>query len=93
MIRKNVIICLDLVCVARLDFLAKYTFFVFHFSRAMGRNAIVFATTMFKAVCYSQDESQIITAGTDRKVSHTILSDSPNLFMLHTEKQKLAVYF
>ena len=47
----------------------------------MGRSAIVFATTMFKAVCYSQDESQIITAGTDRKVSHTTLSDSSNLFM------------
>lgn len=53
----------------------------------MGRSAIVFATTMFKAVCYSQDESQIITAGTDRKVSHAILSDSTNLFM-----QKRTVY-
>lgn len=47
----------------------------------MGRSAIVFATTMFKAVCYSQDESQIITAGTDRKVSHTILSESTNHFI------------
>lgn len=37
---------------------------------AMGRSAIVFATTMFKAVCYSQDESQIITAGTDRKIAY-----------------------
>ncbi|KAL9956202.1 hypothetical protein ACROYT_G037646 [Oculina patagonica] len=37
---------------------------------AMGRNAIVFATTMFKAVCYNREESQIITAGTDRKIAY-----------------------
>ena len=52
---------------------SEVTVFVFYFCRAMGRSAIVFATTMFKAVCYSEDESQIITAGTDRKVSHTVI--------------------
>ena len=49
----------------------------------MGRSAIVFATTMFKAVCYNREESQIITAGTDRKVSHTTKCIAMG-FMLHT---------
>ncbi|KAK3728613.1 hypothetical protein QZH41_011696, partial [Actinostola sp. cb2023] len=34
------------------------------------RSQIVFANTMFKAVCYSKDESQVITAGTDRKIAY-----------------------
>ena len=40
----------------------------FIFFRRFVRNQIIFANTMFKAVCYRPDESQIITAGTDRKV-------------------------
>ena len=36
--------------------------------RRFVRNQIMFANTMFKAVCYRPNESQIITAGTDRKV-------------------------
>jgi len=34
------------------------------------RSQIIFANTMFKAVCYRQDESQIITGGTDRKIGY-----------------------
>ncbi|XP_057311952.1 cilia- and flagella-associated protein 52-like isoform X2 [Hydractinia symbiolongicarpus] len=34
------------------------------------RNQIIFANTMFKVVCYQPDESQIITAGTDRKIGY-----------------------
>ena len=34
----------------------------------MVRHTIVFANTMFKAICYNPSESQIITTGTDRKV-------------------------
>lgn len=40
---------------------------VSRFSRFV-RNQIIFANTMFKAVCYHPDECQIITVGTDRKV-------------------------
>lgn len=29
---------------------------------------MIFANTLFKAICYRPDECQIITAGTDRKV-------------------------
>ena len=32
------------------------------------RSQVIFANTMFRAVCYRSDECQIITAGTDRKV-------------------------
>ena len=32
------------------------------------RSQVIFANTLFKAVCYQTDESQIITGGTDRKV-------------------------
>jgi len=34
------------------------------------RNQIIFANTMFKVVCYRPDESQIVTAGTDRKIGY-----------------------
>eukprot|EP00794_Sanderia_malayensis_P009374 gene9374-10361_t len=34
------------------------------------RNQIIFANTMFKAVCYDPDECQIITVGTDRKIGY-----------------------
>ncbi|XP_065065504.1 cilia- and flagella-associated protein 52-like [Rhopilema esculentum] len=34
------------------------------------RNQIIFANTMFKAVCYHPDECQIITVGTDRKIGY-----------------------
>lgn len=32
------------------------------------RSQVIFANTMFRAVCYRPDECQIITGGTDRKV-------------------------
>lgn len=34
------------------------------------RNQIIFANTMFKAVCYYPDECQVITVGTDRKIGY-----------------------
>ena len=37
--------------------------------RKFVRSQVIFANTLFKAVCYRMDESQIITGGTDRKVS------------------------
>ena len=36
------------------------------------RSQVIFANTMFRAVCYRPDECQIITGGTDRKV-HSLL--------------------
>lgn len=34
------------------------------------RNQVIFANTMFKAVCYHPDECQVITGGTDRKIGY-----------------------
>lgn len=34
------------------------------------RSQVLFANTLFKAVCYRPDESQVITGGTDRKVAY-----------------------
>ena len=34
------------------------------------RNQVIFANTLFKAICYRPDECQIITAGTDRKIAY-----------------------
>ena len=31
---------------------------------------MLFANTMFRAVCYRPDESQVITTGTDRKIGY-----------------------
>ena len=55
------------------------------------RNQIVFATTMFKAVCYYQpDECQIITTGEDRKVSSDGLYQlKVDVGMLNTVKNYL----
>ncbi len=38
-------------------------------SRRFVRSQVIFANTMFRAVCYRFDECQVITGGTDRKVS------------------------
>ena len=38
--------------------------------RRFVRSQIIFANTMFHAVCYRPDECQIITAGTDRKIGY-----------------------
>ncbi|CAI8045501.1 Cilia- and flagella-associated protein 52 [Geodia barretti] len=34
------------------------------------RSQVIFANTMFHAVCYRPDECQIVTAGTDRKIGY-----------------------
>lgn len=38
--------------------------------RRFVRSQVIFANTMFRAVCYCPDECQIITAGTDRKIGY-----------------------
>ena len=38
--------------------------------RRFVRSQVIFANTMFRAVCYRQDECQIITGGTDRKIGY-----------------------
>lgn len=40
------------------------------FIRHNVRSQVLFANTLFKAVCYRPDESQVITGGTDRKVAY-----------------------
>ena len=48
-------------------------FLITHFTvpfRHNVRSQVLFANTLFKAVCYRQDESQVITGGTDRKVAY-----------------------
>ena len=37
--------------------------------RRFVRNQVIFANTLFRAVCYRPDECQLITGGTDRKVN------------------------
>ncbi|XP_063681556.1 cilia- and flagella-associated protein 52-like [Bolinopsis microptera] len=34
------------------------------------RNQIIFANTLFKAVCYQPEETQLLTGGSDRKISY-----------------------
>ncbi|XP_033630475.1 cilia- and flagella-associated protein 52-like [Asterias rubens] len=34
------------------------------------RSVVIFASTLFKCVCYNQEESQAITSGTDRKIGY-----------------------
>ena len=34
------------------------------------RNTAMFASTFFKAICYDQHESQLVTTGTDRKITY-----------------------
>ena len=38
--------------------------------RRFVRSQVIFANTMFRAVCYRPDECQIITSGTDRKIGY-----------------------
>lgn len=38
--------------------------------RRLVRSQVIFANTMFRSVCYHQDECQIITGGTDRKIGY-----------------------
>ena len=63
--------------------------------RRFVRSQVIFANTMFRAVCYRPDESQIITGGTDRKVS---LKCNPITHLMKTQSkhfighQDLAIY-
>ena len=41
----------------------------FTFSKG-SRKTVVFANTLFKSVCYGEDELQIITCGTDHKIGY-----------------------
>ena len=43
------------------------------------RNQIIFANTLFKAVCYQPDETQLLSGGSDRKVIISRLSKSPDV--------------
>ena len=44
--------------------------FACSFVRRASRLQMIHANTLFKFVCYHPDESQIITSGTDRKISY-----------------------
>ena len=39
-------------------------------SRKGSRKNVVFANTLFKSVCYGEEELQIITCGTDHKIGY-----------------------
>ena len=47
-----------------------YNYIHYIFSRHNVRSQVLFANTLFKAVCYRPDECQVITGGTDRKVGY-----------------------
>lgn len=53
----------------------------------MVRYTIVFANTMFKAICYNPPESQIITAGTDRKIVYWETYDGGQIRELEGSKR------
>ena len=42
----------------------------FGYCRHYRRSQVLFANTLFKAVCYQPDECQVITGGTDRKIGY-----------------------
>ena len=50
-------------------------------TRRFVRNQIIFANTMFKAVCYRPDECQVITAGTDKNVRYFFPCISGKLYL------------
>lgn len=50
------------------------------------RSQIIFANTMFKAVCYHPEECQIITAGTDRKIGYWETYDGSQIRQLDGTK-------
>ena len=43
---------------------------IFGYCRHYRRSQVLFANTLFKAVCYQPDECQVITGGTDRKIGY-----------------------
>lgn len=53
----------------------------------MVRHTIVFANTMFKAICYNPSESQIITTGTDRKIMYWETYDGGQIRELEGSQQ------
>lgn len=50
------------------------------------RNQVIFANTMFQAVCYLPDECQLITGGTDRKVGYWEVYDGSQIRELEGSK-------
>ena len=44
--------------------------FIYLAHRRFVRNQIMFANTLFSAVCYRPDECQVVTIGTDRKIGY-----------------------
>ena len=50
------------------------------------RNQVIFANTLFKAICYRPDECQIITAGTDRKIAYWETFDASQIRELDGSK-------
>ena len=50
------------------------------------RNQVIFASTMFQAVCYLPDECQLITGGTDRKVGYWEVYDGSQIRELEGSK-------
>ncbi|XP_065900088.1 cilia- and flagella-associated protein 52-like [Dysidea avara] len=50
------------------------------------RNQVIFANTLFRAVCYRPDECQIITGGTDRKIGYWETHDGSQIRELDGSK-------
>ncbi|XP_028413168.1 cilia- and flagella-associated protein 52-like [Dendronephthya gigantea] len=50
------------------------------------RNQVIFANTLFKAICYQPDECQILTAGTDRKIAYWETFDGSQIRELEGSK-------
>lgn len=50
------------------------------------RNQVIFANTLFRAVCYRPDECQLITGGTDRKIGYWETHDGSQIRELDGSK-------
>ena len=82
-IRHMIQISLNLIQGIRLGQLFHYTHLLTHSSLSPSsnfvRSQVLFANTLFKAVCYHPDEIQIITGGTDRKIGYWELYDGSQI--------------
>ena len=63
-----------------------FTLFLYLLHRRFVRSQVIFANTMFRAVCYRPDECQIITGGTDRKIGYWEIYDGSQIRELDGSK-------
>lgn len=56
------------------------------FSREFTRMEILFASTLFRAVCFNANEVQLLTVGTDRKIGYWEVFDGSQIRELEASR-------